>query len=282
MTKKSILLSALRVRTGPMAWLCLSFLMCVGSVLAQSEDTRLGAGDVVRVTVFGQNDLETTARITTEGNITFPLVGPVSIIGLTNREASSRIEQRLSDGKFVRNPQVSIFVEERVRAEGEVVTVLGQVKKPGRFAVDAQSNDGAQSIAGVIALAGGIGDDAADYLILSTESGANKIRVDLAALLRDGDLSQNYSLTGGDIILVPTMDVFYVYGEVEKPGRYRLERDTSVMQAISVSGGLTDRGTEKGLSIRRRNAQGDVSSLSINLDGTLQPNDVVVVGESLF
>ena len=251
--------------------------------IAQGDST-LGAGDVVRIAVYGQNDLETTARITEEGNIIFPLIGQVSLRGLSNRQAEARIEQALSVGKFVRNPQVSIFVEERVREGDEVVTVIGQVKKPGRFAVDNLSSDGAQSIVAVLALAGGVSEDAADHLVLSTQRKGEylKLRVDLVALLNEGDLSQNHVLEGGDIVLIPAMDVIYVYGQVEKPGRHRLERGMTVMQAISVSGGLTDRGTEKGLSLRRRTDRGDIVSVNSGLNDGLEPNDVVVVGESLF
>lgn len=252
-------------------------------VYAQADAT-LGAGDVVRIAVYGQDDLETVSRITEQGAIIFPLIGQVKIAGLSNRQAEALIEKGLSEGQFVRNPQVSIFVEQRIREENDVVTVIGQVKKPGRFAVDSLSDEGAQSIAGVLALAGGVGDDAADYLILARqrEGSTDNIRVDLVALLRNGDLSQNYDLQGGDIVLVPAMDVFYVYGQVEKPGRYRLERGMTIMQAISVSGGLTMRGTEKGLSLRRRADNGDIVSVKSALNDELLPNDVVVVDESLF
>lgn len=252
-------------------------------VYAQADAT-LGAGDVVRIAVYGQDDLETVSRITEQGAIIFPLIGQIKIAGLSNRQAEALIEKGLSEGQFVRNPQVSIFVEQRIREENDVVTVIGQVKKPGRFAVDSLSDEGAQSIAGVLALAGGVGDDAADYLILARqrEGSTDNIRVDLVALLRNGDLSQNYDLQGGDIVLVPAMDVFYVYGQVEKPGRYRLERGMTIMQAISVSGGLTMRGTEKGLSLRRRADNGDIVSVKSALNDELLPNDVVVVDESLF
>jgi len=253
------------------------------AVYAQADAT-LGVGDVVRIAVYGQDDLETVSRITEEGAIIFPLIGQVKVTGLTNRQAEALIEKGLSEGQFVRNPQVSIFVEQRVREENEVVTVIGKVKKPGRFAVDSLSDEGAQSIAGVLALAGGVGDDAADYLILArqTDGKAENLRVDLEALLRNGDLSQNYDLNGGDIVLVPAMDVFFVYGQVEKPGRYRLERGMTVMQAISVGGGLTMRGTEKGLSLRRRTDNGDIVTVKSALNDELLPNDVVVVDESLF
>jgi len=262
----------------------MALMLGVGPASAQSADSKLGVGDVLRITVYGQDDLDTVARISKEGRITFPLLGEVTVAGLTNRQAEARIQALLIQGKFVRNPQVSIFVEERVRKENEVATIIGQVNNPGRFAVDELSNDGAQSIAGVIALAGGIAEDAADYLILAKQNGdqVKKLRVDLAALLRNGDLSQNYTVEGGDIVLVPAMDVFYVYGAVDKPGRYRLQPGTTVMQAISVSGGLTDRGTEKGVSISRRKDGGKIGKVKAGLNDELQANDVVVVGERLF
>lgn len=272
------------VRIFSLTCLLLATLILSSAVQAQSRDSRLGAGDVVRITVYGQEDLNTTARITKQGNITFPLIGVVRIEGMTNREAESQIELKLLQGKFVRNPQVSIFVEERVRKAGDVVTVIGQVNQPGRFSVDSSSNEGAQTIVGLLALAGGVTENAGDYLVLSKEgrAGGENIRVDLVALMRKGDLSQNYEVTGGDIVLVPAMDVIYVYGEVEKPGRYRLDRDMTVMQAISVGGGLTSVGTEKGVTIKRRGGSGETASLKSSLTDQLEPNDVVVVRESLF
>lgn len=248
---------------------------------ACAQEIRLGAGDVVRITVYGQNDLETVARISSEGTITFPLVGQVTLAGLTPNEAEREVARELSEGNFVRNPQVSLLVQDRIEAEAELVTILGKVKQPGRFAVQAIEG-GAETIVGLIALAGGMLDDAANYLILTRQAAGEEqtIRVDLDALLKSGDLSQNHELMGGDIVFVPRMDVFYIFGQVQRPGSYRLERGMTVMQAISVGSGLTQYGSEKGLTIKRRDGTGKIVDYPVGLDDLLRPDDVLYVKSS--
>lgn len=257
----------------------LAVLMWCAFAPVSAQDVRLGAGDLVKISVFGQNDLETIARVTNEGNVSFPLVGEVQILGMTSREAEAAIARLLSEGNFVRNPQVTVFIEERRTAERDAVTILGQVARPGRFAVEPISDSGAESIVGLLALAGGVEDDAADHLILTRDvEGENRTtQVDLVALLNSGDMSQNHALAEGDIVFVPRMDVFYIYGAVEKPASYRLERNMTVMQAISVSGGMTEFGSEKDMSVKRRTAQGDIGDFRVKLTDLLRPNDVVHV-----
>ena len=248
-----------------------------------AEDTRLGAGDVVRIAVYGQNDLSTVARIGNSGEITFPLIGEVAIGGLSTREAENAIASLLEQRNIVRDPQVTLFIEQRQSTERDTVTILGQVKVPGRFPAETLSEGVAETIVGMLALAGGVSDSAADRLILTrNEAGQQKkYEVDLVALLQNGDLTQNHSLLAGDVVFVPRMDVFYVYGEVHSPGRFRLERDMTVMQAIAVSGGLTPRASEKDLTLKRRLA-GKIESYDVELTQVLKPDDVLYVRASLF
>lgn len=254
----------------------LGFCVCLP---VSAQEITLGAGDIVKISVYGQEDLDTVVRVTNEGNISFPLVGEVQIAGLTAREAEATLARLLSEGNFVRDPQVSVFIEQRRTAEREAVTILGQVARPGRFAVETLSEGGAESIVGILALAGGVQDDAADHLILAREvEGKSSTRkVDLVALLSSGDVSQNFPLSEGDIVFVPRMEVFYIYGEVEEPGRYRLERNMTVMQAISVSGGMTEFGSEKDIFINRRGGQGQIADYRAKLTDLLRPDDVVHV-----
>jgi len=270
------------------AGLALSLLLMWGGSFA-AEETQSGAGDVVRagdivrIAVYGQNDLSTVARIGSKGEITFPLIGEVTIGGLSPREAENVIAGLLERRNIVRDPQVTLFVEQRQSTERETVTVLGQVKVPGRYPAETVSEGGTETIVGLLALAGGVSDSAADRLILTRKEGGEqkKYEVDLVALLKNGDLTQNHSLLADDVILVPRMDVFYVYGEVHNPGRFRLERDMTVMQAIAVSGGLTPRASEKDLTLKRRQA-GKIESYDVQLTEVLKPDDVLYVKASLF
>lgn len=250
---------------------------------AAAEEARLASGDVVRIAVYGQNDLSTVARISSDGEITFPLIGEVAIGGLTTREAEGTIARLLSERNIVKNPQVTLFVEQRRSTESDALTILGQVKNPGRYSANSLSEGGAETVVGLLALAGGVTDSAADRLILTREEGGKeeKLEVDLVALLRNGDLSQNHTLHAGDVVFVPSMEVFYVYGEVNRPGRFRLERNMTVMQAIAVSGGLAPGADEKGLTIKRR-AGTEVATLKASLTDALRPDDVLIVDEALF
>lgn len=254
------------------------------SGLAVAQEVRLGPGDVVTISVYGQEDLNTRVRISSDGKISFPLAGQVQIAGLLPIEAEAEIARRLSQGNFVENPQVNVFVEERVTTVSEMVTILGMVKQPGRFPVESASGEGAGTVIGLIALAGGLLNDAADYLILTRETGGKQqsLQVDLLDVLKAGDLTQNYDLMAGDIVFVPRMDVFYIFGEVERPGSYRLERDMTVMQAISVGGGLTQYANEKDLAIKRRGNDGQMMDIRVGMTDLLQPDDVLTVDASGF
>jgi polysaccharide export outer membrane protein len=135
----------------------------------------------------------------------------------------------------------------------------------------------------VLALAGGVAAGGADNVsILVRRSDAAKREVDLPAMVRNGSVSDNLRLESGDVIFVQRAPVFYIYGEVQRAGAYRLEPDMNVMQAVAVGGGITLRGTERGMRIRRQGADGKVVSLEARPGDRLQPNDVVYVRESLF
>ncbi len=249
-----------------------------------AKDPALGPGDVVRISVYGQQDLNTITRITSEGRLSFPLIGEVNVAGKSNREAESEIAALLQRGNFVRNPQVQIFVEERRTNPEDLVTILGEIEDPGKFPVQSVSGEGAGTIVDLLALAGGVTRQAADYLTLvTTKDGITKrVQIDLIALVKDADIRQNYTISGGDLVLIPKADFYYIYGEVKRPGRYRLERDTSVMQALSVSGGLTEDGREKGITLRRRDKSGESKEFKVKTTEQLQADDVVHVKSRLF
>jgi len=249
-----------------------------------AQDATLGPGDIVRVSVYGQSDLDTVAQISSDGSITFPLLGSVTIGGLPVRDAERQIASELSSRSLVREPQVTIFVERSMAAESESVTILGNVSRPGRYPIQTMSPAGSENVAGVIAMAGGLDDEAADYLLLTRTVGNEQstLRVDLRQLLEQGDLNQNFVVRNGDIAFVPRMDEFFVYGEVRKAGVYRLRESMTVIQALSAAGGLTDRGSEKGITVTRKREDGSNRSIDVDMNDELQPNDVLIVKEGLF
>lgn len=251
------------------------FLMFISFGAWGQDDFRLGVGDVVKISVYDQPDLSTSAKVNAAGVIIMPLIGAVKVGGLTTTQAEQRISQQLQDGGFVKNPQVVIAIAE---IKSQQVAVLGFVKNSAKVPIE-----GPMSIIDVIAQAGGFTAEAGDMVQILREDGAKRkvIRVDMGSVF-NGAVDQVIDVRAGDVVLIPRMDVFYIYGEVRKPGSYRLERDMTVVQALSIGGGLSERGTQKGIRVRRRNAQGNVDELDIDLNGLLKPNDVIFVKESLL
>ena len=263
------------------ALLCFAVMMLSAGAYGQSRESpsreTLGEGDSVRITVFQNPDLTTETRISERGTITFPLIGEISLAGLTPAGAEGRIAKQLIEGKFVLKPQVSLNV---IRVRSRQVSVLGQVARPGRYALD----DTSSSLTDILALAGGIsqtGDD--NVTVMITRNGKTaKLEINVPSMYRIGDLSRNLQLESGDAIFVQRAPVFYIYGEVQRAGTYRLEPAMTVMQALSVGGGVTSRGTDRGLKIHRRTPDGAVAKLDAKLTDPVEPDDVIYVRESLF
>jgi len=258
------------------ALLCLGAATLSAAALGQSRET-LGEGDSIRITVFQNPDLTTETRISERGTITFPLVGEISLAGLTPAGAEARIAERLIKGKFVLKPQVSLNI---VRVRSRQVSVLGQVARPGRYPLD----DTSANLSDILALAGGVsptGDD--NVTVMVTRSGKTaKLEINVPTMYRTGDLSRNLELENGDTIFVQRAPVFYIYGEVQRAGSYRLEQAMTVMQALSVGGGVTPRGTDRGLKIRRKASDGKFQTIDARLTDPILADDVLYVRESLF
>lgn len=269
-------LAALRATRPMRAFvLVLASLLGAGAVLAQ--ETPLGPGDNIKVTVYQNPDLNSEHRISQTGNITFPLVGAVNLGGLTIPQAQDRIAKSLKDGGFVLKPQVSVSLTEIRSVQ---VSILGQVGKPGRYPIEI----GNSKVSDMIAAAGGVGPLGADIVTLvGTRQGKPlKVDIDLPMIYQSGRNDLDTTVAGGDIIYVQRAPSFYIYGEVQKPGVFRLERGTTLLQALAQSGGLTQRGTEKGLRLHRRDANNQVKILEPKMNDPILPDDVIYIRESVF
>jgi polysaccharide export outer membrane protein len=231
----------------------------------------------VRVSVYQQPDMATETRVSELGTITVPLLGPVPVAGVTARRVEDRITLLLKSRGFVRDPQVIVTV---VQFNSRQVSVLGLVSRPGRYSL----GEGTYRLTDVLALAGGALPDGADTvtLVSSISGKTQKFEIDLPSLFKVGDFTNNPVVMAGDSIYVARAPLFYIYGEVNRPGVFRLDKGMTVMQALSVGGGLTLRGTEKNVQIRRRNASGGYEILKGALNERVQPDDVIFVRESLF
>lgn len=256
--------------------LTLTLWLCTGNGIA-AELYKLGAGDVVRISVYDHPDLTTVGRISEAGSISFPLIGEQTIAGLTEREAESQIANLLERRRLVRSPQVSLIVEQY---QSQRVSVLGNVGKPGVYPIAPGS-----TIVDLVAEAGGFTEAAGDTIILTKRSGdsSERIVVDVTSTLEEGGPAEEIRVENGDRIYVPRMPQFYIYGQVNRPNAYRLEEGMTIMHAISIAGGLTGKATERGLSIKRRNPDTqEMSTIAADIDQTIQEDDVIYVKESLF
>ena len=240
---------------------------------APPQDYRIGAGDLLKIQVFGSPELSTDARVAQSGTITCPLIGSVSVAGLSSAEVEKTLAQKFIDGSFLKQPQISVLIVEYM---SQKVSVLGHVSKPGQYALRATSN-----VMDVLAEAGGvIAQSASDFGTLMRSDGT-KVDLNLDALFR-GDQTQNVRVAGGDRLYIPRAEYFYIYGQVQKPGQYRLERNMTLSRAVSAAGGLTARGTERRATVKRRDAQGKEEEYSLRDSDALKADDVLVIKESWF
>jgi polysaccharide export outer membrane protein len=136
----------------------------------------------------------------------------------------------------------------------------------------------------VLTLAGGVSPTGSDIAIISGQRDGKPYRkeVDIAALYLNDQGENNVVVADGDEVYVSRAPVFYIYGEAQKPGSYRVERNMTVIQALAQGGGPTVRGTQRNIKLLRRNADGTTAELSPKMADLVLPDDVLYVRESLF
>jgi polysaccharide biosynthesis/export protein len=245
-------------------------------IVATAGDVVLGTGDLLKITVYDHPELELETRVSEDGSISFPLIGEVKIGGLAASEAQKKISGLLENGGFLRKAEVNIVV---TIMQSQQVSVLGEVLKPGRYPIDNKL-----SVIDVLALAGGVVPDGGDEVTLIHREGGKNIKeqINLTDMVRSVDMQKDTQVTGGDIVYVEKAPTFYIYGEVQHPGTYRLDRNMTVLQALSVGGGLTPRGTARNMHIKRLDANGKPMDIEVKHDDMVKVGDVVFVQESLF
>lgn len=265
-----------------LAWILFSALVAATPANSQTRDAArsseaLGAGDSVRVTVFQNPDLTTDARVSPRGTIVFPLVGEIELGGLTPAQAGNRIAEQLRRGGFMVKPQVAVSIQQ---VRSRQVHVLGQLQRPGNYVLE----DTGARLTDILTLAGGISAAGADTVTVLTHRDGKAVTraIDLPAIFRGGDATTNIQIENGDTIYVERAPVFYIYGEVQRAGVYRLEPNMIVMQALALGGGLTTRASERGVGVHRRMPDGKFTKREVKLTDPVQAEDIVFVRESLF
>jgi polysaccharide biosynthesis/export protein len=239
----------------------------------------LGPQDSVTIHIDEDTNVVAPTPVTVgdDGTLRIPYVGPIPVGGLSPDAAARRAEKALRDGKFFLNPHVAITV---VQSLSQRVSVLGEVKTPGRYPVDAKT-----SVVDLIALAGGFTDLSASVIYVSrTDANGNirKFAVNMRGLNDPKNNLPEQALRGGDSVFVPRADQFFILGEVQKPAMYKLEANMTVEQAISVAGGLTLKGSMRRVEIKRTGKDGADVAIKARLGDMVQPGDVIRVKESIF
>ena len=242
-----------------------------------SPEYRLAAGDSVRITTFQNPDLSLETRISEAGTVSFPLLGSVKLLGLTTGQAEKLIENGLKSGNFVKQPQVSVVV---VQVRGNQVSVLGHVARPGRYPIET----GQLRLTDLIASAGGIAPSGSDIVVVVGNRNGKPFRaeVDFPRVFMADRRTDDVLLQNEDVVYVDRAPTIYLYGEVQRPGAERLERGLTLLQALASAGGVTQRGTEKGIRVHRKGPDGKTQVVTPAMDDVLQDGDVVYVRESLF
>ena len=239
---------------------------------------QLGPGDEVKIDVFDRPEMGTSTYVSDDGTIRVPLAGAVQVVDLSPAEAARKVESALKAGEYLVDPHVTITL---VVSRSQRISVLGEVRTPGRYVIDADT-----SILDLLAQAGGATEKSADVIYIlrhSADGGVERIPVNLRDVARGSGPSgsTNIHLQGGDSLFVPTATTFFISGEVRTPGEYRLDPGMTVVQAIARAGGLTDKGSSRHTRITRRTPDGH-NTLSAGPDEPVRPDDIIVVKERIF
>lgn len=260
-------------------WAGAALLWLAGTLTAHASGSYLiGAGDELRITVYGQQELNAEVQVSAQGTIQVPLLGTVIVGGKNSADAGQLIAERYQNGNFLKNAQVNVLV---TKYRSQVVAILGRVNSPGKLVLE-----GPTTLTQALAWAGGIAPSGSERLIL-TRTHANgrqeRTEYDLQQMLNHAaEQIPPVWLKDGDTLYVPNAGRFYINGEVHSPGMYPLDRPLNVRQALSVGGGPTARASESKVKIFRQTANGAVSELNAKPNDPVQDGDVLVIRESLF
>ena len=259
-------------------FLTLLFMVATPGISRAQGEYILGEDDLLSVTVYENDDLATLARINGDDKIKMPLIGEITVGGLTVHEAEQKIAARLADG-FLLNPNVSIFIKEY---HSKKVTILGEVDKPGLYELS-----GNATLLEIISQAGGLTDKAGDEALVKRITGpegmekSSYLRLNLKDLTEKGNLAANIVVQDKDSIFITKSGFIYVTGQVAKPGAFKYEGGMTVMKAIALAEGLTDKAAPGGAEIIRRKGDKE-ESIKGDMNTQVQPEDLVSVPESFF
>lgn len=255
-----------------------------GANAQPAADYVIGPQDVLAIQVFDQADLGGRYTVETDGTFSFPLIGRVAAAGMTMRNLEAELRRKLADGYF-RDPQVSVAVEQY---RSQRVFVMGEVRNPGPVALI-----GDMTLIEALARAGSTLPSASGEVAIvrdsrgvkgppspAPEKAAHIVHVSIRDL-EGGALMQNVALHDGDTIFVPRAESAYVFGQVRNPGAYAIQKDTTVLQALSLAGGVTEYGATNRIKVVRV-VNGEKKELKVKLGDLVKPGDTIIVPEKYF
>ncbi|CAG1021242.1 partial Polysialic acid transport protein KpsD, partial [Patescibacteria group bacterium] len=212
-----------------------------------------------------------------QGRIVFPYLGEIEVAGQSESDIARTISKLLAQRGFIQDAQVNVTIYEY---KNQQISMVGNIKAPGIYTLKSKT-----SLVDIIALAGGIGE-LGDYRAIVTRVINGKVikhDFDLRKMMESADKSEPFFVQRNDVIYIPKAPMFYIHGEVQHSGNYRIEPNMTVDQAISLGGGLTPRGTFRDMTIKRQDANGIVQELEdIELSDKVLENDVIFIDERLF
>jgi polysaccharide export outer membrane protein len=241
----------------------------------------LGEGDLLRISVFEAKELDTTVRVSSRGLVTLPLIETVDVKGLTAIAAEEKIEKMYKE-QYIKNPHVSIFVEEHI---SQRITLVGQFKNPGTYDYPTK-----QRLLDTIALGGGLSEKAGQMVQIrksrQVQGQPDVVMVDLDQLIIKGDVQLNIEVNGGDVIFIPEAGVFFVDGAVKRPGAYAIKHRTVIQEALVEAGGIESWAVKDKIKLVRmaENGERKIIDLDLSLPGVkemaINDRDILIVDAS--
>jgi len=241
----------------------------------------IGPQDQLRITVYDEMDLTNNYRVDDLGMITFPLLGRVSASGMTLAEFQDKLKTLLAAG-YIRNPQVRVEVDQY---KSQSVFVMGEVRSPGKIMLTGTS----MTLLEALAAAGSPTPAASDAIAVlhprkldsSASPTPDQEGEKLTVNIKDLQAVQRVILRDGDIITVAKAERFYISGQVKNGGNFVLEPGMTVQQAIALAGGLSERGSDRRISAKRK-VKGVLIEVHLKLEDVVQADDTITIGQRLF
>jgi polysaccharide biosynthesis/export protein len=268
-----MLTTMLKVRLWTLG-LCVLTLAAGAAFGARAGGRVLTSQDVVSIKVVNQPDMDTTARVETDGTISFPYVGRIRAAGLSEDDLAHAIERRLAARQIVTEPHVLVEISNF----GTQASVQGQVGAPGVYTLDRPTN-----LTQLLSRAGGVRDvGIGGTVTVRRAHGAFVQTFDSKDVQAGRGPGATLLIANNDEIFVDFAPFYYIYGYVGKPGEFSLTRPLTVQEAITIGGGLSTLGSEWRIRIKRKSANGQTIDVPASLDDQVQAGDIIIVNERIF